>query len=95
MDIRKMLLASTLTVGVVAGGVLAAQGPPPPNVDPRAHPNLANAQQACDQAYNYLKNAQNANEYDMQGHAQRAVQLLQQANREIKLAALQANRKGR
>lgn len=95
MEIRKVLLGSTLTLGVIAGGVMAAQGPPPPNVDPRVHPNLANAQRACDQAFNYLQVAKRANQYDMHGHATHAEQLLQEASREIKLAALEANRRGR
>lgn len=36
--------------------------------------------------------AQKANEWDMQGHAQKAKDLLDQANSELKLAAQAANR---
>jgi hypothetical protein len=39
--------------------------------------------------------AQKANERDMKGHAQRAKDLLDQANNELKLAAQSANRKGK
>jgi hypothetical protein len=93
MNVRKMVVGSTLAAGLVASGLMIAQEAP--NVDARLHPNLANAQRACDQAYGYLKAAQRANEWDMHGHATRAEQLLQEANREIKAAALEANRKGR
>jgi hypothetical protein len=36
--------------------------------------------------------AQEANEFDMQGHAQKAKNLLDEANKELKLAAEAANR---
>jgi hypothetical protein len=36
--------------------------------------------------------AQQANEWDMQGHAQKAKELLDQANNELKMAAQAANR---
>jgi hypothetical protein len=43
------------------------------------------------QAYERIVAAQQANEWDMGGHAARAKELLDQANREIKLAAEEAN----
>jgi hypothetical protein len=55
------------------------------------HPNLAAAQKFSQQAYNKLVAAQQANEWDMQGHAQKAKELLDQVNVEIKLAAEAAN----
>jgi hypothetical protein len=93
MDLRRLLFGGALAIGLVAGGYVIGQGPPPPNVDPNRHPNLAEAQRACDHAYQKLRAAQSANEYDMQGHAKRAEQLLTDASREIKLAALTANGK--
>jgi hypothetical protein len=91
MNVRKFVFGSILVIGLVAGGYMIGQGPPPPNVDPNRHPNLAEAQRACDHAYEKLRDAQQANDYDMQGHAKRAEHLLTDASREIKLAALTAN----
>jgi hypothetical protein len=39
--------------------------------------------------------AQEANEWDLQGHAQRAKNLLDQVNNELKQAAEASNRRGR
>lgn len=61
------------------------------NVSAKKHPNLAAAQRLCDQAYNKISAAQSANEFDMQGHAQKAKELLEQANAELKQAAEAAN----
>jgi len=91
MNVRKLLFGGTLAIGLVAGGYMIGQGPPPPNVDPNRHPNLYEAQRACDHAYQKLQDARRANDYDMQGHGKRAEQLLTDASREIKLAALTAN----
>jgi hypothetical protein len=59
------------------------------------HPNLAAAQRLSSQAWNKIVEAQQANEWDLQGHAQKAKELLDQANRELKLAAQASNRNGR
>lgn len=91
MNVTKLLCGGTLAIGLVAGGYMIGQGAPPPNVDPNRHPNLAEAQRACDHAYEKLQQARAANDYDMQGHAKHAEQLLLDASREIKLAALAAN----
>jgi len=45
-----------------------------------------------EQAYNKIIAAQEANEWDMQGHAQKAKELLEQANQQLKLAAEAANK---
>lgn len=39
--------------------------------------------------------AQKANEWDLQGHAQEAKELLDQVNHELKLTAEASNRRGR
>lgn len=62
------------------------------NVSGKRHPNLAAAQRLTDQAYQKIVAAQQANEFDMDGHAQKAKDLLDQANRELKQAAEAANR---
>jgi hypothetical protein len=85
MKIRNLFLSSALVLGLVAGGVTIAQ-------NPERHPNLAAAQGYIDQAIGALDAAQHANEYDMEGHAGRAKELLRQAREEIKAAARAANR---
>jgi hypothetical protein len=86
MKLRNVFLSSALVLGLVAGGVTVAQ-----NVDFGRHPNLAEAQHLIDKAYEKISAAQGANEFDMDGHAAKAKDLLEQANREIKLAARAAN----
>jgi hypothetical protein len=56
------------------------------------HPNLAAAQRLSHQAFEKIVAAQQANEWDLAGHAQKAKDLLDQANRELKQAAEASNR---
>jgi hypothetical protein len=65
--------------------------PPAQNISPTRHPNLAAAQRLCGEAYDRITTAQNANEWDMGGHAKRAKDLLVEASDELKQAALAAN----
>jgi hypothetical protein len=55
------------------------------------HPNLAEAQTAIENAVEKLNAAQVANDFDMDGHAAKAKELLNQAYIEIKYAAEAAN----
>jgi hypothetical protein len=71
-------------------GVAFAQRPAR-NVSGARHPNLAAAQRLCEQAHEKIVAAQQANEWDMNGHAQKAKELLVQVNDELKQAALAAN----
>ena len=86
---------------VKIGGVLlllaglAIAQKPKENIAPGRHPNLAAAQRLSHQAWERIVAAQDANEFDMQGHAQKAKNLLDEANRELKLAAEAANHKGK
>ena len=70
----------------------AAAADPAQNVSGKRHPNLAAAQRLSHQAFEKLEAAQRANEFDMNGHAQKAKDLLDQANNEIKQAAEAANK---
>jgi hypothetical protein len=70
---------------------LAQAGAPVDNVSSQKHPNLAAAQRLSTQAYEKITQAQQANEWDMGGHAQKAKDLLDQVNRELKEAAEAAN----
>jgi hypothetical protein len=88
MTRSKFVLGSILASAMLAGGVLIAQGPEQ-DVG-RRHPNLMEAQRLIGQAYDRLVDAQQANEWDMNGHAARAKQLLDQASHEVKLAAEEA-----
>jgi len=65
---------------------------PERDISSRRHPNLAAAQELSRQAWEKVVAAQQANEWDLNGHAQKAKNLLDQVNRELKLAAEAANR---
>lgn len=91
MTIRKVVLGTVISGSLLFGGILVAQKPPR-NVSPHRHPNLAAAQRFLDQAYTKIKAAQEANEFDMNGHAAKAKELLEQADRELKEAAEAANK---
>jgi hypothetical protein len=81
------VLGALLTVGAVA---LAQK--PVRNVSGARHPNIAAAQRLSQQAFEKVIAAQQANEWDMGGHAQKAKDLLEQANNELKSAAQAANK---
>jgi hypothetical protein len=84
--IGKILGAVTLALATAT--VLAA---PAQNISGKRHPNLAAAQHLAAQAFERVSAAQKANEFDLGGHAQKAKDLLDEANRELKAAAEQAN----
>ena len=88
---RKLFIASALAISIAAPLSIALAKDPVANVG-KKHPNLAAAQKLGEQAFEKLEAAQKANEYDMDGHAQKAKDLLKQANAEIKLAAEAANK---
>lgn len=86
-----------IAAGAIWSVMACAQEPPQEsqepalNVSPHRHGNIARAQEYSRQAFDALTRAQQANEFDLGGHAGRAKQLLQQANDEMKLAAEWAN----
>jgi hypothetical protein len=73
-------------------GIAAVAQRPERDVSGRRHPNIAAAQRFSQQAYEKIVAAQQANEWDMDGHAQKAKNLLDEVNRELKIAAETANR---
>jgi hypothetical protein len=83
---RKKMISSCVLAGFLAFG-LAYAG----NVSKARHPNLAAAQSFIEKAVKKVTAAQVANEYDMDGHAAKAKELLDQAYIEVKLAAEAAN----
>lgn len=92
MNRRKLVVGSVLGVGLIAGGILIAQGPPPENIEPARHPHMAAAQHHIREAFDEIAQAQRANDYDMNGHAEHAKKLLDEAARELKASAEAANR---
>jgi len=88
--IKTRFLAPVLGLLLLVGVVVVGQ--PKRNVNPGRHPNLAAAQRLSNQAYQKVIAAQQANEWDMQGHAQKAKDLLEQANNELRQAATAANK---
>jgi len=92
MKNSKFILGSILGTALIVGSVAVAQAPKE-NISGHRHPNLAAAQRLSQQAFEKIGAAQQANEWDMQGHAAKAKDLLDQANRELKLAAEAANHK--
>jgi hypothetical protein len=87
----KIALTTVLAAGLM-GGVAALAQKPVENVNPQKHPNLAAAQWLSQQAWEKIPAAQQANEWDMQGHAAKAKDLLDQVNKELKLSAESANK---
>jgi hypothetical protein len=93
----KKVLGSMLGIAMLCGSLLYAQKPgtpPPPaeNISPKTHPNLAAAQRLCYNAYEKITAAQQANEWDLDGHAAKAKELLDQASKELKESAMASNK---
>jgi hypothetical protein len=85
------VLAAVFGCLLFVGGAAVAQKPEK-DISAALHPNLAAAQRLSRQAWEKINAAQAANEWDMNGHAQKAKDLLDQVNRELKAAAETANR---
>ena len=90
--IKTRIYAVAFSLILCLGGVAVAQRPKE-NVSPGRHPNLAAAQRLSRQAWQRVVDAQQANEWDLAGHAQKAKELLDQVNNELKLAAEASNRR--
>jgi hypothetical protein len=88
--IQTRILTPLLGSLLIIGGIALAQ--PAQNISKGRHPNLAAAQRFSEQAYEKITAAQEANEFDMEGHAKKAKQLLEEVNSELKKAAGAANR---
>ena len=80
---KKLILAALVTAFIATTAVYAQK----PNVNANRHPNLAAAQADLTRAWNKILDAQKANEFDLGGHAQKAKDLIDQANKELKQAA--------
>ena len=89
---KTRIFSSILALCLALVAVALAQKPAR-NVSAGRHPNLAAAQKLSQQAWEKVVAAQKANEWDMAGHAQKAKELLDQVNNELKEAAESANKK--
>ena len=87
--IGKLTLSSAALL-LIASAAFAA--PPAEDISGRKHPNLAAAQDLSHRAWERITAAQKANEWDMDGHAAKAKELLDQVNNELKMAAEAANK---
>ena len=87
----KRILTPVVASLLLIGGIAIAQKPVQ-NVSKGRHPNIAAAQRLSQQAYEKITAAQEANEWDMQGHAKKAKQLLEEVNNELRQAATSANK---
>jgi hypothetical protein len=94
MKNKKLLIGAAMLTVLAYGGVVFAQSPVV-NIDPNRHGNLSSAQSYIVQAWQMVDQAQEANHDRLGGHAQRAKELLNQADEEIRLAADVANSRGR
>ena len=86
MKTKNLLLGSALGAVLMCGGIVLAQDPGV-DIDPHRHPDLAEAQHHIQQAYQKIGEAQRANRDELGGHAQKAKEMLDGANRELKAAA--------
>jgi hypothetical protein len=89
MTKRSFAFPAVLAAVLLCGATLAQE--PVQDISPAIHPNLAAAQKHVVEANNEIATAQRDNHYDMRGHAEKARELLVQANNELKLAAEAAN----
>jgi hypothetical protein len=87
---KKIQILTSLLSAVLFCVVTLAQAPVV-DIDSSKHPNLADAQKHVVAANRSVELAQKDNRYDMQGHAEKARQLLVEANEELKKAAAAAN----
>jgi hypothetical protein len=88
---QRNVVRIALAMAMLSTGLAFAQKKPVRDISKRHHPNLAAAQRLSAQAYEKIVAGQKANEWDLDGHAQKAKDLLDQANRELKQAAEESN----
>ena len=91
MKRRNVIVAIVLTLALLCTGLMLAQKKPAENISGKRHPNLNQAQHLTAQAFQKITDAQSANEWDLAGHARKAKELLDEANKELKQAAEVSN----
>jgi hypothetical protein len=88
----KATYAIGATLLLILGASATWAQKPAEDISGKKHPNLAAAQRLSRSAWEKIVAAQQANEWDMDGHAAKAKELLDQVNNELKLAAEMANK---
>lgn len=88
MNVRQILISGVCGAALFAGGIAVGQE----NVSPGKHPHLAEAQKLISSAEGQIDQAQAIWKDKLGNHAQRAKQLLQQADGELQQAAIYANK---
>jgi hypothetical protein len=90
---KSLLIGGVLYTSLACVAATFAQAPVV-NIDPHHHPNLAEAQKHIIEAYQRIDAAQHDNKEHLSGHAQRAKDLLTQADAELRQAANVSNAEG-
>ena len=85
-----LILVGALCAMLSCPSVVAAQAPVV-NIDPERHGNLSAAQEYIVMSWQRINRAQQANNDQLGGHAQKAKELLEQADAELRAAADVAN----
>jgi hypothetical protein len=91
---RRLSVVTAIYATLTCMSVTFAQAPVV-NIDAHRHGNLAAAQNFIVQAYQKINAAQKDNQDQLGGHAQKAKDLLTQADAELRLAANVSNSEGR
>lgn len=86
MKAKNIALSGALAAALVCAGIAVAQAPSE-NIDPHRYGNLAAAQHHIVEAYQSVAEAERENKDQLGGHAEKAQQLLSDADRELKAAA--------
>lgn len=86
MKLRSLYVVGVIAIALIFMGMTFAQKPEM-NIDPARHANLAAAQHHIGEAVEKIEEAQRANKDELGGHAEKAIELLNQANHELKEAA--------
>lgn len=84
MNYKNALIAALLAVSLALAAAVVAQRS---NIDPSLHPGLAEAQQHILEATRKIHEAHERDKSDLGGHAEKAIQLLDQASLEVKSAS--------
>ena len=82
-----MVAATAIALSLISGCAVADDG-----YFMSRHPNIEAADFNAQQAIERMRMAQRANDYDMGGHAGRAIQLMREARYEMQAAAEAATR---
>ena len=84
MNCKNLCITGLLAACLALAGVVVAQRS---NIDPSLHPSLAEAQQHILEAAKKIHEAHERDKSNLDGHAEKAIQLLDQASMEVKSAS--------